>query len=104
VTSLAPSIERTNNYPVPYSIWATADDDHNYSRNVTYRGSPAMKFSSRISKNYGDEAADPNGGIVSQGKQGFAAPITSSSIVRINGDYAIRDGELYEMDKASPDG
>lgn len=104
VTALAPSFEKTNGKPVPYNIWAKADDDLLFSPDVMYRGTPAMKMSSRISCNYGDEPADPFGGVVSQGKQGLQAPITSSSRIRINGSWAIRDGDRFEMDKATVDG
>ena len=79
-------------------------DDLLFSPDVNYRGTAAMKLSSRISKNFGDEPANGKKGVVSSAKQGLQAPITSSKIVRINGSWAIRDGDRFEMDKASVDG
>ncbi len=103
VTSLAPSMELTNNYPVPYGITAVAEHDMLYSPNVNYRGTAAMRLSSRIANNTGDEAANGRKGVVSGAQGGLAAPITASRIVRINGSPAIRHGDRFEMDKAAPD-
>jgi hypothetical protein len=104
VTSLSPSMEITNDYAVPYSIWALASDKENYSSTVNFRSTRAMRLCGWITENYGDEPANGRKGVVSGTSGGIATPITSSPIVRINGSPAIRDGDLFEMDKASPEG
>lgn len=104
VVSLAPSVELTNNQPVPYGITATANHDTLYSPDVNYRGTAAMRLSSRITTNTGDEPANGRKGVVSGAQGGMAAPITASKIVRINGSQAIRHGDRFEMNKPSIDG
>ena len=58
-------MELTNDQPVPYGITATAQNDTLYSPNVTYRGTAAMRLSSRITVNTGDEPANGRKGVAS---------------------------------------
>lgn len=104
IVSLAPSVELTNNYPVPYGITALGNNDKNYSPNVRFRGTFAMRLNSSVENNTGDEPANGKKGIVSGARGGVADPITSSPIVKINGSPAIRDGDLFGMDKPAPGG
>jgi hypothetical protein len=63
------------------------------------RGTPTMHDASRIDGYIGDEPADPQGGVASTAKKGFQRPITHSQVARINGSWAIRDGDLFNMDQ-----
>lgn len=84
--------------PIPYQITGKLGDDANASGNVFLTGLKAFKFDSVVTHVTGDEPGAAKG--VKSGTVGdIAEPKTASSVVRVNGQWLVRDGDAFWMNK-----
>lgn len=84
--------------PIPYQITGKLGDDANASQNVFLTGLKAFKFDSVVTHVTGDEPGVAKG--IKSGTVGdIAEPKTASTIVRVNGQWLVRDGDSFWMNK-----
>lgn len=84
--------------PIPYQITGKLGDDANTSQNVFLTGLKAFKFDSVVTNVTGDEPGAAKG--IKSGTVGdIAEPKTASTIVRVNGQWLVRDGDTFWMNK-----
>jgi hypothetical protein len=84
--------------PIPYQITGKLGDDANTSQNVFLTGLKAFKFDSVVTHVTGDEPGTATG--IKSGTVGdIAEPKTASSVVRVNGQWLVRDGDSFWMNK-----
>lgn len=86
--------------PIPYQVYGTANNDSNYSPNVFYNGLAAKRFNSQFTTTYGDEPGTAKG--VKSGTVGDTVdPTSHSTIVRINGEWAIRHRDTCTLNNGN---
>lgn len=84
--------------PIPYQITGKLGDDANTSQNVFLTSLKAFKFDSVVTHVTGDEPGAAKG--VKSGTVGdIAEPKTASTVVRVNGQWLVRDGDAFWMNK-----
>ncbi|MGJ3704356.1 DUF4150 domain-containing protein [Variovorax sp. AFSI2.2] len=84
--------------PIPYQITGKLGDDANTSQNVFLTGLKAFKFDSVVTNVKGDEPGAAKG--IKSGTVGdIAEPKTASTVVRVNGQWLVRDGDTFWMNK-----
>lgn len=84
--------------PIPYQITGKLGDDANTSQNVFLTGLKAFKFDSVVTHVNGDEPGTATG--IKSGTVGdIAEPKTASTIVRVNGQWLVRDGDSFWMNR-----
>jgi len=84
--------------PIPYQITGRLGDDANTSQNVFLTGLKAFKFDSVVTNVKGDEPGSAKG--IKSGTVGdIAEPKTASTVVRVNGQWLVRDGDTFWMNK-----
>ncbi|MGJ7573584.1 PAAR-like domain-containing protein [Variovorax sp. RB2P76] len=84
--------------PIPYQITGKLGDDANTSGNVFLTGLKAFKFDSVVTHVTGDEPGAAKG--IKSGTVGdIAEPKTASTIVRVNNQWLVRDGDTFWMNK-----
>ncbi|MBN8757291.1 MULTISPECIES: DUF4150 domain-containing protein [Variovorax] len=84
--------------PIPYQITGALGDDANTSQNVYLTGLKAFKFDSVVTHVTGDEPGTATG--IQSGTVGdIAEPKTASTVVRVNGQWLVRDGDTFWMNK-----
>ncbi|MGJ7501575.1 PAAR-like domain-containing protein [Variovorax sp. ZT5P49] len=84
--------------PIPYQITGKLGDDASTSQNVFLTGLKAFKFDSVVTHVTGDEPGTATG--IKSGTVGdIAEPKTASSVVRVNGQWLVRDGDTFWMNK-----
>jgi len=98
VVSMAPDVCKTpiGGPPVPYSIIAKLDPSLDVSPNVRFTKCPAFTINSYATMVLGDEPGLGKG-LKSITVGDKAEPITKSSTVRINGNWAVRHDDLFHM-------
>lgn len=84
--------------PIPYQITGKLGDDSNTSQNVFLTGLKAFRFDSVVTNVKGDEAGSATG-IKSSTVGDIAEPKTASTVVRVNGQWLVRDGDTFWMNK-----
>lgn len=84
--------------PIPYQITGRLGDDANTSHDVFLTGLKAFKFDSVVTNVKGDEPGSAKG--IKSGTVGdIAEPKTASIVVRVNGQWLVRDGDTFWMNK-----
>ncbi len=100
IVSVTPDVCKTpvgsSMVPVPYSITAKQGDDANTVATVRMKGKRAHNMASLVTKCTGD-APGTGTGIKSGTVGSVCHPQTHSGTVRIGGEYAIRDADMWEM-------
>lgn len=100
IVSVTPDVCKTpvgnSMVPIPYSITAKQGDDANTVATVRMTGKRAHNMASLVTKCTGDQPGTGTG--VKSGTVGSVChPKTHSGTVRIRGEYAIRHGDMWEM-------
>lgn len=89
--------------PIPYQITGRLGDDANASRNVFLTSLKAFKFDSQVTHVTGDEPGAAKG--IRSGTVGdIAEPKTASTVVRVNGQWLVRDGDSFWMNRRNTGG
>ncbi len=84
--------------PIPYQITGKLGDDSNTSQDVFLTGLKAFRFDSVVTNVKGDEAGSATG--IKSGTVGdIAEPKTASTVVRVNGQWLVRDGDTFWMNR-----
>lgn len=100
VVSLTPDVCKTpvgsSLVPVPYAITAKQADDGNTVATVRMTGKRAHNMASIVTKCTGD-APGTGTGIKSGTVGSVCHPKTHSKSVRIKGKWAVRNGDIWEM-------
>ncbi len=93
----------TGMVPVPYMIFARLEfaEDTNPKHRIC--GAPAFTMKSRIPHVEGNEAGT-GGGILSGVNRGYCRPLEHSSSYKSGGHWIVREGDLFAMNCAGPDG
>ncbi len=100
IVSLTPDVCKTpvgsSMVPVPYSITAKQGDDANTAATVRFTKKRAHNMGSLVTKSTGAQPGTGTG--VKSGTVGSVChPKTHSAKVRINGKWAVRDNDTWEM-------
>lgn len=100
---LSPDVCKSPERPVPYAVYGTADNDHNYSPNVRANGEIIKRRDSKFTTTYGDE---PGVGLgIKSGTVGdVVEPVTSSPIVRANGIPIQRHADRCTLNNGNTEG
>jgi hypothetical protein len=88
---------------VPYQIVAYLKDATGTAPKVNFGGRPAFTLGSRLLRVVGNEPGT-GGGIISGVNCGYCRPVEHSSTVRAHGQWLVREGDLFAMNCAGPDG
>ncbi len=100
IISLSPDVCKTpvgsSMQPIPYSISAKQSDDANTAATVNYAGKRAHNMGSIVTQVKGDEPGK-GGGIKSGTVDSVCHPKTHSKAVRVQGKWAVRDGDEWYM-------
>ncbi len=89
--------------PVPYIITAYMGDDMRVAKKCRFNGKKVFTMDSRTTKCKRNKAGKA-GGIKSGVNTGHCRPKTHTKMLRVESAYVIRDGDLFEMNCAGPDG
>ena len=92
-----------SSYPVPYPVTYDLNVSIHVSEDVFYNGNNAFTLKSDSNKVTGDEAGK-NGGVLSGTTTDKAEPIQYSTSVRVNGNKAVRCGDLFYMNAENTQG
>ncbi len=107
VICLSPCICKTpmgkSTPPIPYMITAKLGDDMKTAKQCNFNGNKVFTMDSRITTCTGNEAGTA-GGVKSGVNTGYCRPLTHTSMLRVEGAYVIRDGDMFEMNCAGPEG
>jgi hypothetical protein len=89
-----------SSYPIPYPIEQTLEDGKDLSEDVRYNEEWVFLQSSYVEEVTGDKAGS-NGGVISTTTSDRAEPMatTGASSVQINGENAIRTGDIFWMNE-----
>ncbi|HID37519.1 MAG TPA: DUF4150 domain-containing protein [Ghiorsea sp.] len=102
VVGMAPSVNKTpvgsSTPPIPYGVTMKLSISAAVSPNVFYTKCPAFTIISNTAKVTGDEAGSATG-VKSGTTSAKAEPITKSSTVRVNGNWAVRHDDLFFMNE-----
>ncbi|MDO1583077.1 DNA/RNA non-specific endonuclease [Rhizobium oryzicola] len=99
----SPDVCRSPKVPIPYMTWGMGEDDLNYSPNVRANGKVIKLQTSKFFCCYGDEPGVGKG--VKSGTVGdVVEPVTSSTIVRANGQWVQRHTDRCTLNKGNAPG
>lgn len=100
---ISPDVCKSPKVPIPYMTWGMGEDDLNYSPNVRANGKIIKLQTSKYSCCYGDEPGVGKG--VKSGTVGdVVEPVTSSSIVRANGQWVQRHTDSCTLNSGNAPG
>ncbi|TKD06648.1 PAAR-like domain-containing protein [Polyangium fumosum] len=89
--------------PVPYMILARLELAENTDPKHRINGYPAFTMKSRIPHVEGNEAGT-GGGVVSGVNRGYCRPVEHSTTYKAGGEWIVREGDLFAMNCAGPEG
>jgi hypothetical protein len=99
----SPDVCKSPKVPIPYMTWGMGEDDLNYSPDVRANGRIIKLQTSKFSCCYGDEPGVGKG--VKSGTVGdVVEPVTSSTIVRANGQWVQRHTDTCTLNKGNAPG
>ncbi|MDF1880493.1 DUF4150 domain-containing protein [Sulfurimonas sp. MAG313] len=100
VVCSAPSVNKTQVgnavVPIPYNVMEKFAKAADVSEDVMFNGKAAYHKGSNSTKVTGDSQGSI-GGVVSGTVGDLSEPVEFSSSLKINGEFAIRDGDLHKM-------
>lgn len=100
---LAPDVCRAPEKPCPFPVWGTADNNTNYSPDVFASGQAIKHQQSKFFRCFGDEAG-VGLGCKSNTIGDVVEPVTSSSILNVNGIPVQRHADRCTMNNGNTEG
>ncbi|PZO75705.1 MAG: hypothetical protein DI629_16775 [Mesorhizobium amorphae] len=100
---LSPDVCRSPQTPIPYMSWGQGSDEQNYSPDVFANGLRVKRADSQFSRCYGDEPGTGLG-VVSNTVGDIVEPVTSSTIVRVNGEWVQRHTDRCTLNRGNTPG
>lgn len=99
----SPDVCRSPQQPIPYMTWGKGSDDQDYSPDVRANGRVIKLQNSKFSCCYGDEPGRGLG-VKSNTVGDVVEPVTSSTIVRANGQWVQRHTDSCTLNKGNAPG
>ena len=99
----SPDVCRSPEHPIPYITWGKGSDNQNYSPDVRANGQVIKLQNSKFSCCYGDQPGVGRG-IKSNTVGDVVEPVTSSTIVKANGQWVQRHTDRCTLNKGNAPG
>lgn len=99
----SPDVCRSPEHPIPYMTWGKGSDNQNYSPDVRANGQVIKLQNSKFSCCYGDEPGVGRG-VKSDTVGDVVKPVTSSTIVKANGQWVQRHTDRCTLNKGNAPG
>ncbi|WP_284777593.1 PAAR-like domain-containing protein [Agrobacterium sp. lyk4-40-TYG-31] len=99
----SPDVCRSPKAPIPYMAWGTAFEDVQYSPNVRANGKLVKLQISKFCRCHGDEGGR-GGGVISNTCGDVVEPVSSSTIVRANGEWVQRHTDKCTLNNGNAPG
>ncbi len=99
----SPDVCRSPEHPIPYMTWGKGSDNQNYSPDVRANGQVIKLQNSKVSCCYGDEPGIGRG-VKSNTVGDVVEPVTSSTIVKANGQWVQRHTDRCTLNKGNAPG